>query len=156
MRIQNLLRAGVLVTSALLSLVFVASAKADVTLTTSAPFYPLGETVSFVLANQTEWMIQLPQWPGWGVGPDSLRSHAAPCEVIPIVVDMHPGWSFDYEWDQHDCYTMQQVPPGRYRIVVHYWCESCPKYDNSVEVSFEIGMVPIEPASWGGIKALYR
>jgi hypothetical protein len=137
-----------------LALVVGVRAKADVTLSLSAPSYEVGEVVSFVLTNQTEWMIQLPQGPGWTIR-DSLGAYVAPCKITPAVIDMYPGWSFDWDWDQRDCQELQ-VPPGRYRVKIDYSCDGCPIYDNSVESWFSIGMVPTEPASWGRLKATFR
>ena len=138
--------------ASVVALVLGTRAEADVTLSLSAESYEVGEVVSFVLQS-TEWVIQLPSAPGWVIS-DSL-SCVAPCYIVPIVIDLYPGVPYDWEWNQENCDKLQ-VPPGRYRLRFGYWCEECPVYENSIEAWFTIGVVPIEPASWGRIKTIFR
>jgi hypothetical protein len=129
--------------------------EADITLSLSQPSYEVGDTVSFTLANQTEWVIQLPAWPPWRIT-DSLGVTLAPCGVVPIIVEFHPGRSDYWEWNQLTCWDGPQVPQGRYRLSVDYWSECCPGENFSVEAWFTIGMVPVEPTTWGRVKAVFR
>jgi hypothetical protein len=76
--------------------------------------------------------------------------------VQPTEVELYPGYSFEDSWDQHHCYEGSQVPPGFYYLSVVYRSECCPGEWHTITVRFEIGAAPVEPASWGRVKAIFR
>jgi hypothetical protein len=125
-----------------------------VKLVLSAPSYELGDLVSFSVTNESKSLVHLYNAYWWQIT-DSLGTWLDPCEQIPIVIDLHPGYSFAANWGQTTCGEGSQVRPGRYRIAVPYYFECCPG-ERSVEAFFDIGLSPVEPATWGGIKATFR
>ena len=131
--------------------------EAEVRLTMSQPTYSVGEHVRFILRNDTKAMIHVMSWPGWNMW-DSVGTRVAPCLFSQIVLDIHPGGAVSGGWDQLNCWdeSQLQVPPGRYRVRYGYISECCPGESYSVETWFTIGVAPVEPASWGRIKSLFR
>lgn len=121
----------------------------DVTLVTSKPAYVVGEEVLFTLHNGSDQTTTLPQWPGWIIW-SKEGAFVGGCVVNPIEVDLWPGGTFDYSWNQLDCYEVQ-VPPGSYRIEVDYWPS-----ETTLETWFNVGLpTAIEPATWSRIKILF-
>jgi hypothetical protein len=122
----------------------------NVELRISKPAYEVGERVSFTLANDSAWNIQVFDGFWWRIL-DSAADRSDPCQSIPIMIDVLPtGW-LDGDWDQIDCMSGVQVPKGRYRVVVDYQSECCLK-SLQVEAAFEIGLSPVEPTTWGRVK----
>jgi hypothetical protein len=130
-------------------------AHAEIRLRLSQPLYEVGQPVSFRLSNESKWVITLPNAIGWWHISDS-QMIVGGCTIHPTEVDMYPGYWFEDTWDQHACDKGPQVPPGFYYLGVAYHSECCPGEYHTITIRFEIGAVPIEPASWGRVKAIFR
>jgi hypothetical protein len=153
--LPSLVSARVLIAATSLVLILGAQAEADVTLALSKPAYEVGEPVRFTLANDTKCVITLLHAAGWWHIRDSQGVVVGGCYIVPLEVDVLPGQSLAESWDQHSCREGTQVPKGRYYLAgawVSY--DDCP--DGYQILHFDIGMVPIEPTTWGGIKGLFR
>ena len=146
---------ALILTAALLTALPIAAAGSDVELAMSASRYEVGELVSFSVTNQSKWLVTLYNGYWWHIT-DSEGTRLDPCDVqLPIEIDLYPGYSAAGNWGQTTCGEPSQVLPGRYRIVVPYYSDCCPG-GQSVEALFDIGMTPVEPATWGGIKAIFH
>ena len=121
---------------------------------TIAPSYELGEDVSFSVTNQSKWLVHLVNGYWWQIT-DASGIRLDPCNQLPIEIDLYPGFSSYGTWRQTTCGEPSQVVPGRYRITVLYHSECCP-VGQFVEAFFDIGFTPVEPATWGRIKATFR
>jgi hypothetical protein len=132
-----------------------ARAEADVILFPSQPSYDVGERVEFTLVNATEHVLSFPQATWWKIH-DSQGELVEGCEVAPTELEMAPGDSHTWYWDQVHCAKETPVPPGRYRLNASYGSECCPGQTFAIEAYFDIGAAPVAPASWGRIKALFE
>ena len=138
----------------LLVAIAAASAQAEIQLRLSETSYEIGEPVTFRLSNESKWVITLPHAIGWWHISDA-HNLVGGCHVQPTEVQLYPGYSFEDGWDQHHCFEGWQVPPGFYYLSVAYRSECCPG-EYTITVRFEIGATPVEPASWGRVKAMFR
>jgi hypothetical protein len=130
--------------------------RADVTLELSQPSYKVGETVFFTLTNGSKSVITLPNVIGWWHIADSDGVLVGGCVVQPTEVQLSPGQYLADYWGQRLCPDGPQVPQGDYRLWVPYRSECCPGEDLTVEEWFSVGLVPVEPVSWGRIKTAFR
>jgi hypothetical protein len=131
-----------------------AQAETGVVLALSSPGYEVGEDVRFTVINKSEQTIWLPSLTSWRLR-DSEGVVMAPCFELPLMVELFPGWSWSSGWNQEDCGEVQ-VPQGRYFLEVVYWWDETWGDDQYVDASFNIGLVPIHPSTWGQIKASFR
>jgi hypothetical protein len=89
----------------------------SVSLTTSYPFYEVGETVSFTLTNNTSGGLEM------GVTPYVIKRGSqtvyAPISIL-VVSTLGPGQSRTWTWRQIDN-AGNPVTPGLYQVVLQYW-----------------------------------
>ena len=129
-------------------------AQADVILFPSQPSYGVGQQVEFSLVNATEHVIHFRHTSWWAIH-DAQGVMVEGCNVLPLNADIEPGDSHSWSWDQIHCANKVPVPPGRYRLTTTYASECCPGDQFAIETFFDIGAAPVEPASWGRIKAVF-
>ena len=131
-----------------------ARAEADVILFPSQANYAVGQRVEFSLVNATEHVISFPNTTWWQIH-DSLGNLVEGCDVTSPGLEVAPGDSHTWSWDQIDCNKEVPVPAGRYRLNASYGSECCPGETFAIEAYFDIGTAPVAPASWGRIKAAF-
>jgi hypothetical protein len=139
----------------LLVAIVAAPVQAEILLRLSQPLYEVGQPVSFRLSNESKWVITLPNAIGWWHISDSQRTLVGGCQIQPTTVELYPGYWFEDTWDQTVCIEGSQVSPGFYYLEVTYHSECCPG-DYTITVRFEIGAAPVEPVTWGRVKAIFR
>lgn len=144
---------GLIVTAFLCGVVALSTAD-DITFQTSAECYALGDTVDFTLSNGSDSTLTfyyLPQWSIWDASTDTL---VFPQIVLWVVTTFAPDSTQTWSWDQND-YTGNPVSAGSYWVELTFGMGS----GGSVTMAdtFTVGGAsPVESASWGAIKALYR
>lgn len=126
----------------------------EITFQTSADCYALGDTVDFTLYNGSDSTLTfyfLPQWSVWDASADTL---VFPQYVLWVVTTFAPDSTQTWSWDQSN-YMGNPVSAGTYWVELTFDLGSAGPV--TMADTFMVGGVsPVESASWGAIKSLYR